>query len=254
MRNSWRPISFVSLSAMLAIVLSVPPAAASSITVFDFDDFPPYPSSNDDAVNTTLYGCRGKDFCTNADIVDARDNAISSISTLRNGIEGVFARPPLTHPAGVGVIGPYLNPGNVEDSGDYVPYVADFSKEMRFGRVDLALNSEGELGDYAFLEIWSGPDATGSLLGSVQESVAPDDWVTLALAAPSGSTFRSMRFGIGFNDPSCEFGCTEYAGGEGEQGFADNVGVQPIPEPTGVALFGAGTLVAGMAVRRRRVG
>jgi hypothetical protein len=236
--------------AAVCIAAAVLPSTAAALTVFDFDDFPANPGGFDpDGVNTTIYGCRGKDFCTNQDINDARDNAIPSISTTRDGIEATFTRPPsLSGLDGVGVLpqggpGGFLNPGNVEGFGDYKPYVADFSKELLFAQVSVALNSENEMGDFAFLEIWSDPGATGTLLGRAEG--APG---LLSISAPKGTSFRSIRFGIGLDMPGCESGCYT---DDGEQGFADDIGLRPVPEPGGALLFATGTAVAGFAIRRR---
>ena len=250
---SWRPILFSAGASILAAVLSGPVSGAKALTVFTFEDFPPSPSifADPDEINTTLYGCNGKTFCTNQEVLDVHDNGIGFLSTTRDGIEGVFSRPPITFPfaGGIGIFEGEngLNPGDVEGSGDYAPYVADFSRPMRFGQVSVGLNPENELGDHSFLEIWSEPGATGTLLGRTQlmEPSPP-----LSLNAPAGTAFRSMRFGIGFDVPGCESGCLDFEGG-GEQGVASHIGVEPIPEPSGAVLFSTALLIAGVATRRR---
>ncbi len=239
------------LVSLLGMATAASPAAA--LTIFDFDDFPPNPGLNPpggpNAVNTTVYGCRGKSFCTNEDIGDARENAISSISTTRRSIDAVFERPGRSFPAGIGVFpqssGPdsFLNPGNVENTGDFVEYVAHFSKELVFAQVEIAPNEDDPIGDFAFLEAYAD--------GTVVRTEAPltqGTWSQLSISAPGSKTFDSIRFGVGFDIPGCESGCLLDNGGA--QGFADNVVVEAVPEPTSALLFGVAMGAASVAFRR----
>ncbi len=245
------------VSALLWIAVTTLPSAADALTVFDFNDFPADPGpGNPNAVNTTVYGCDGKSFCTNGDINDARENAIESISTTRNGIDVIFTRPPRGFPDGVGILpfggGPgddnFLEPGNIAgEENDYLAYVADFSKAVYFAEVDIAPFAVGD-GDFAFLELWSGPGATGTLVERDQVELDGDEFVTAMVSNAVGG--QSIKFGIGLDIPGCESGCFDDLL-DGQQGFADDIGVEPIPEPSAAVVFATGLLIVARRIRRK---
>jgi hypothetical protein len=226
---------------------------AGALAVFDFDDFPAA------GIPTADYGCDGKIFCTADDVEDARQAGITSISKRDAGVTATITRP--ATPLGVGIIpesgGPgddnVLDPGNIEFlGGDLDPYVGDFSKNLLFAEVSVGrvIPLPGVMGqaEFGFLEAWSEPGATGTLLGRTTQPVPGADLVLLSLSASPAAPFRSIRFGLGL--AGCEAGCEDDSI-EDQQGFADDIAVQPVPEPSAALLFAVGALITRSAIRRR---
>ena len=255
------------------------PLAAEALTTFDFNDIPPFsallPITGE--IVTTDYRCGTNDFCTDFQLEGLYFNGSGApegtLATTVDGIDGTFWREgvglsmiSLEH--FVGDIRPgddiLLDSGNTS-AGDYGAFLADFSAELLFAQVDVRrptvvptdLGSVPlvlEASQIAFLELWTDPGATGTLLAreeifGVGESQF-GEFVTLALIAPSGTSFRSIKFGLGVDTPGCESGCLNMDLG-GQQRQADNIVIQAVPEPTAPLLFGAGMLVVGRALRRR---
>lgn len=226
---------------------------AGALTVFDFDDFPGV------GIPTTDYGCDGKSFCTEDDTDFARQSGIDSLSKRRGGVTATFTRPGT--PEGLGILPEggdagddnSLSPGNIQDfGGDLNPFIGDFSKPLTLAEVSLnrTLTDEINVAEFGFLEAWSEPGATGTLLLRDDEPLSGFDPVRLSVQVTGGGAFRSIRFGLGL--AGCESGCEDETIAA-SQGQADDITVQPVPEPSAVLLFGVGTAITGSAIRRRAV-
>ncbi len=61
---------------------------------------------------------------------------------------------------------------------------------------------------------------------------------------------QSIEFGIGLDIPGGEPGCFDDLI-DGRQGFADDIGVVPIPEPSAAVVFATGLLIVARRIRRR---
>jgi hypothetical protein len=226
---------------------------AGALTVFDFDDFP------GSGIPTSDYGCDGKSFCTEDDTDFARRSGLDSLSKRVGGVTATFTRPGEGDSIGIlpedGGVGDdnSLSPGNIQSfGGDLNPFVGDFSKDLLFVEISFrrALDVPGMIGDaeFAFLEAWSDPGATGALLGRTTQPVPDFDPVLLSLSAAESARIRSIRFGLGLT--GCESGCEDSSIAD-SQGVADDIAVQPVPEPSAALLFLIGTWVTRSALRRR---
>lgn len=144
-------------------------------------------------------------------------------------------------------LGGDINCGNTSDC---YPYLADFSEPLLSAQVEvLGVAENGGGAQFPFeilqiyLEAWSEPGATGSLLGRIElpGALAP---VVIAFTAPDGTTIGSLLFGATTTDHGACHGatCDNLA-------VIDNLLVTPVPEPSTSALLALG-LVA-LAWRRR---
>ena len=124
----------MTLAVLVWIAVAALPSTATALTVFDFDDFP------ESQVPTTDYGCDGKAVCDGSDTDLARSSQIGleSLSTVRDGIEGLF--PDLSGLVVEGVPGDRFLTGT--DCGGICVMIqvitSDFSKDLLFAQVDLA--------------------------------------------------------------------------------------------------------------------
>jgi hypothetical protein len=151
-----------------------------------------------------------------------------------------------------------LGAGNTIE-GDLHPWLADFSTAFTFAEIDLpppaiVTSDPGGLAG-TFIDMWSGPNGTGTLLARV-EAVPGDPYSgSLSLHAPSGSAALSLTFGhFVAGDPDCsyraaDFGPVVSCGSFLTQGFAARVRITPVPEPTGALIF---AVALAIVARRER--
>jgi len=219
-----------------------PSPRAEAATIFDFSRFPDSAGCSDPGSIATcdpdwVENWEGGVNTTHVQTIDGLTLTLSTV----NGEDGVDW----------GWIGDVINCGNQED---WSPYLADFSKPLSAAQVDLlgAINTCGCGDEFPdpilyYLDAYSGPQATGTLLGSVaiDASLGP---ATLALNAPGDQRIRSITFGATTVDNGESGGpCTNL-------GIADNLVVQQVPEPAGAVTFATGLLLLGHRLRPPRRG
>ena len=151
-----------------------------------------------------------------------------------------------------------INCGNVSDCSP--GFVADFSRSLSSAKVDMVgvqdfsgSDSIGTAGDY-FLRAYAGPGGTGALL---DEATAPAvDCNPFAAGCPPPTILRvASEAPIG----SLVFGASgelAFSGPIDNLGIADNLHVNPVPEPSSALVFGTALLAARRQVqssRRRRL-
>jgi hypothetical protein len=127
---------------------------------------------------------------------------------------------------------PFANPA----TNDW--FVGTFSIPLTY--VELEMTDFAQDEDTAAMQVYSGPNATGSLLAT--KSVywgfnSSPDWVGLGYYAEGNDTIQSIRFRGG----STDFPNSMYV---------DNIGVVPVPEPATLLAICAG--LAALSARRRR--
>ena len=206
------------LVAALFLGLSALPASALT-AVFDFDDFPyvPYSSEsyNDTSPHTFLYGCNGKDYCTEGEVVRANqvtDGGTGTVSTTRNGIFMEIGRSEM--------LINYARQGHIihgDDEYSYELFLLDFDTPLRslsakFSGpyvVDEVCDDDDVCTDiYELLKLylWSEPGGQGDLVGSLTitpyDPLGPGGLLTVALV--SDAPFRSANIGTAISiDPDC---------------------------------------------------
>lgn len=208
--------------------LALPPSGATAVT-FDFEYFPDSAGcSEPTAVSDGPYENCDPDWVADWE-AGVHTEHVHTVGGLTLTLTAEFVD--------WGWIGPVINCGNTPDC---TPYVADFSAVLLAVQVDLlgAQNTCGcgeEFPDPLtfYLRAYSGPSATGALLGEVvvDASLGP---ATLALDAPPGSPIASIAFGAATADNGeCGGDCVNL-------GIADNLIATPVPEPATAALVALG--------------
>ena len=255
----------VSLAALVAS-----PAFATPALLWNFDDFPTAQQGNavGDAVYPIDYGCGSSGVCTGTEIAFfAAGNGVNgTISKSIDGVTGTFSRPNWQAPGTYAeydllAVGSVLSWGNTVP-GSVHPYLADFSVGFTSAAVDLEgpYDLGAPFGAYgAFLDMWSGPGGTGTLLARAEVLPGESYAGTLALDAPAGTTAHSLTFGrFRVGSPSCVY--EPYGSGlsfpclYAVQANADDIRIAPVPEPGPAVAIAAGLLAIGAARRSSRSG
>jgi len=220
MRRSSVYESLMSCLITGAFLGGASPAAATLVT-FDFDYFP------DSACSQPVSAVSGTQedldqFCPL--LAGALPGGVKPPGPFVTTIDGLTLT--LDSKRGFVWAGGDLSPG-MELHGK--PYEASFSLPLRSAQVDL-VNYLGRDHRY-YLEAY---DAAGELLLSDERSSG----LTLAVSASASDPIYSLQFGIAGT-------ATHYMGFDYEYenlSFADNLVVEPVPEPTTVLLLGFGLL------------
>jgi len=246
-------------AALIFLAVGLVPASAGA-ALFTFDDFPaPFvrPLPAPDAPQTFLYQCGGKDHCTQADVARITFEDSFAVSTTRDGVTGTFSRQGSSWD-----IFPGDSVDKVISSGagtrDFDLFLADFDHDLvsfeAAVKAPFAFSFTG-VEAWVVIELWSAVGATGILVDSLV--LAPGDppefgFTSVALDAPGGETFRSVRFGYVRSDRAdCRVNCTVDDDPLPNSFVADDIRVTPaIPEPTAALCFGLGLLLATRARRR----
>lgn len=230
----------VSCGALLAVALAADAARAVS---FDFSIFPdsagcsgPTPVSEGPHANCDPDWADEWEAGIIYEHVHTVDGLTLTLTTFDNG-------------GGVdwGWMGEVISCGNTPDC---TPYLADFSLPLLDVSIELlAVANNCGCGsddltavDY-YLEAWSGPQATGNLLGGMVLPASGGP-ATLSFTAAPGTTIASILFGASTLDHGeCDGLCENL-------GVADNLIATPVPEPATALLVVLGLL--GLAANARR--
>lgn len=242
-----RDCCYRSALALLVVVAVLLPGAALGSVLFDFDTLPDtagcsQPVSSGDVASALA-------FC---DVTYVNDNFGGIyLGAHEHTVDGLTLQ--LSSLGYIDWRFGGINCGNTVNCGP--GYTADFSKRLTKAKVDLLgfrdFSGSGQPGSDVeyFLRAYAGPGGTGALLaettapGASCDPVEPGCNVPTTLMVAPGESIGSLVFGA-----SGELG---FFGPVENLGIADNLHVNPVPEPGSALVFGAALLAAHRHVRRR---
>jgi hypothetical protein len=230
--------------AIAAVVLWLVSPPAFAATIFDFDDFPDSSRCNPPVDAPT---CQQFLQLIQSGNLGNEENRIPVFTTVDGVRIDVFQAVPAGFEWQNGVL---ASLGNIPSS---TALSIGFSKPLESAKIDLKVLSMSQ-GDVDFVEdptvFLEGYDASGALLARVEATAVVDVYSTLSITAPSGRAFRSIRFAGGGRARIPEWFGDDVVDVENNSA-ADNLEVQPVPEPSGAAVFAAGLGAILWIVRRR---
>jgi hypothetical protein len=218
------------------------PVAAGSVTLFDFDD---YPDSSGCKPPVDEQRCASflDQLQTGSLGGEVGDDAFTTVDDLRLDLTTEYR------------VGFDWKDGVISSTGNFhvgSPLIARFSKSIRAVEIDLKPLSVTQIGiDWISPLVYiEGYDVDDHLLVRVEAPAMADLWTTLLLAAPRGTSMRSIRFATAGLARIPEDGILEPTE-IGNVVAADNLRVELVPEAT-AALQLAVAIVALMSLSARR--